>query len=559
MNLVDPELLYSALKDVGTLDQKKLDSALKASNESQTSFIDELVDSEVISDKNLGQIVADLLKVPFIHLEGVAIPEEVLKIIPEVVARKQSVIAFAHDKDGLKIALNDPSNGEVSAFLSKKTGETVKTYFATKRDIGKSLSRYRQDLQKSFDQLLKQKISEAQKNTADETLIIKIVDLLIDYAFENRSSDLHIEPEKDDVLVRFRVDGVLHDVLHLPFELKDQIVSRIKVASRLKTDEHLSAQDGKMQKSVEGEDLDIRVSVVPITRGEKVVMRLLSSKSRQYTLEDLGLKSRDMSKVKEGFEKPYGMILATGPTGSGKTTTIYAIVRVLNTREVNIATIEDPVEYDIAGINQIQTNEKTNLTFANGLRAILRQDPNVIFVGEIRDEETAGIAVNSATTGHLVLSTLHTNNAATTLPRLIDMGIEPYLVASTVNVIIAQRLMRKICEKCRVSMTLTDKDLLKGVPAVMVKRLLGDKTEFRAYQGKGCPVCHQTGYLGRVGAFEVMVLTSSIKELIIAKASEEEITKKAVEEGMTTMMEDGLEKVFQGITSLEEVLRVTKE
>ncbi|MEK7160750.1 MAG: GspE/PulE family protein, partial [Patescibacteria group bacterium] len=318
-------------------------------------------------------------------------------------------------------------------------------------------------------------------------------------------------------------------------------------------------QDGKMQMTLPDEELDVRVSIVPITKREKAVLRLLSSKSRQLTLTDLGMKENDLKKVQDGFVKPYGMILATGPTGSGKTTTIYAILKILNTRDINIASIEDPVEYDIAGINQIQVNPKTNLTFANGLRSILRQDPNVIFVGEIRDAETADIAVNSAMTGHLVLSTLHTNDAATTLPRLMDMNIEPYLVSSTVSVIVAQRLIRKICEKCRVSVTQTAEDLRKHISRDLINKFFGDKKELRLYQGKGCPICQQTGYAGRVGIFEVLVISPAIKELINAKADAAIIAQKGKEEGMKTMLEDGLEKVAAGITTIEEILRASKE
>jgi type II secretory ATPase GspE/PulE/Tfp pilus assembly ATPase PilB-like protein len=336
--------------------------------------------------------------------------------------------------------------------------------------------------------------------------------------------------------------------------LHDQIITRIKVLARLRTDEHLSAQDGKMQLKLEAEELDIRVSIVPVVDGEKAVLRLLSEKSRQFSLSDLGMEEKDLEKVKNGFSKPYGMVLSTGPTGSGKTTTMYAILKILNTRERNISTIEDPVEYEMEGVNQIQVNPKTNLTFADGLRSILRQDPDTIFVGEIRDKETAGIAINSAMTGHMVLSTLHTNDAATALPRLIDMDIEPFLVSSTVNVIIAQRLVRKLCTRCIESYTITP-DLVERL-----RTIIGD-TEISQtfYRSHGCEECGMRGYKGRIGIFEILEISEEMRGLIIKHGSTDEIIRMGVANGMTPLIRDGLNKASGGLTSLEEVLRVVRE
>ncbi|OGH16615.1 MAG: type II secretion system protein GspE, partial [Candidatus Levybacteria bacterium RIFCSPHIGHO2_02_FULL_37_11] len=373
------------------------------------------------------------------------------------------------------------------------------------------------------------------------------------------ASDIHIEPEKDGSIVRFRIDGILQEVLHFTPEIDQQVIARIKFLSKLRTDEHLSAQDGKIQTKIENEDLDIRISIVPIVHGEKCVMRLLSARYRQFGLADLGMRDTDLKKVMNASSKPYGMILSTGPTGCGKTTTMYAILKILNTKERNIATIEDPIEYEITGLNQIQVNPKTNLTFAEGLRSILRQDPNIIYVGEIRDDETADIAVNSAMTGHLVLSTLHTNDAATALPRLLDMNIEPFLVASTVNIVIAQRLVRKICERCKVSQTEKIIDLEKHFDKKLLQKYFKSSKEARIYIGKGCPVCRSTGYSGRVGIFEILLLSEEIKDLIVAKNDSQKIMQQAVLEGMTTMMEDGLFKVQEGLTTIEEVLRATRE
>ena len=560
MNPYTDQQLYDFLSELGIVDSDKLSTAFELAKSKEVSLADQLLENDLITDENLGKLLADMLELPFIRLEQVSIPKEVLQIVPEVVAKNQKAVVFALDDKGAKMAMVNPGNKEFIDLMAKKIGEKVKVYLATPRDIEAALSWYKKDLQKSFDELMVEKVEAVQKGTGGEIPAIEIVNLLVEYAHDNRASDVHIEPRRKLAEVRFRIDGVLHDVLNLPLDVFDQVVTRIKVASKLRTDEHMAAQDGKMQVETASEELDIRVSVVPLVHGEKVVMRLLSSKSRQFGLADLGLSEEDLNKIKDGFMRPYGMVLVTGPTGSGKTTSIYAILKILNSRDVNIATIEDPVEYDIEGINQIQVNPKAGLTFASGLRSILRQDPNVIFVGEIRDEETADISVNSAMTGHLVLSTLHTNDAATTLPRLIEMKIEPYIVASTVNVITAQRLVRKICEKCRVSTEISMGDLQKKFPAAVLAKHFGKNLKkVRVYIGKGCPVCHKTGYAGRIGIYEVLVVSEDIKELIMAKADAGTIQKKAVAEGMNLLWEDGLEKVREGITTLDEVLRVTRD
>lgn len=553
----DDQALYKALSELEVVDKKALESALQDSLKKHTPLAEALLQKDLISDENLGKVISDLISKPLVRLSKISIPEQVLRIIPEVVAKKYRVVAFEKGKDGLKIATSQSENRELFDFLAKKTGEKILVYYATDQDITETLGLYKKELQKSFDDLLAEQVDEAGKASGDAP-ITKIVDLLIEYAHQNKASDIHIEPSEKESLVRFRIDGVLHDVLVMPLTLHEQVIARIKVLAKLRTDEHMSAQDGKLQAKIEEEDLDVRVSIVPIVDGEKAVLRLLSSRSRDFSLTDLGMNEADLKKVTGGFNKPYGMVLATGPTGCGKTTTIYAVLKILNSREKNIATIEDPVEYDIEGINQIQVNPKTNLTFADGLRAILRQDPDTIFVGEIRDKETASIAVNSSMTGHLVFSTLHTNDAATALPRLIDMAVEPFLIASTVNVIIAQRLVRKICEKCRTSVTVTIEELAKQVPEELIKKHFHNRGEIRIYHGKGCPVCYHTGYAGRIGIFEVLQLSEAIRELIMAKSSADVIAKKAIEEGMTTMLEDGLAKVEEGVTTLDEVIRVTK-
>lgn len=546
--LVTNEQLKSLVLKNGLIDENGFSKIEEDAKNSGYTIAETLVEKDIITDENLGILISDFLKYPFIVLAKTTISPDVFNIIPEKMARRKKVIPFERNTAGVKIAMADPQNKELIAMISKKIGMSITTFLATEQDISNTLRIYRKDLQNTFGELIK----------TSEIPMSKIVDLLIGYAHQDKASDIHIEPEEKDSLMRFRIDGILHDVLFLPKSLHDQIITRIKILSRLRTDEHLSPQDGKMRIALEGEDIDVRVSILPVTEGEKAVLRLLSSKFRKFSLVDLGMNEKDLKKVTTAYGKSYGMILSTGPTGSGKTTSIYAILKILNTREKNITTIEDPAEYRIKGVNQINVNAKTNLTFANGLRSILRQDPNIIFVGEIRDSETAGIAVNASLTGHLVLSTLHTNDAATALPRLIDMNVEPFLVASTVNVIIAQRLVRKICEMCKATRTITKEELLKNLPGEIINKFVGEKNSIIIYQGTGCKICHMTGYSGRIGVFEILEVTKDIRDLITKRQDADVILHKAIEQGMTTMLDDGLEKVMKGLTTIEEVLRVTK-
>ena len=556
--VISDDQLKTLILKLKLLDEKKLDEVLSYAKNSQISLQEALIEKDIITDENLGIAIADFLKLPFIVLGKISIPDTVFPIIPERVARRHKVIPFARDNAGIKLAMADPTDRLTQEMIAWKTGQKVYAYLATERDIYNKLWIYRKDLQKTFDSLVSEQLSKAGERISVEAPIAKIVTLIINYAYQDRASDSHIEPEEKETLVRFRVDGILHDVLFLPKQLHDQITTRIKILSSLRTDEHMTPQDGKMRIHLEEEDLDIRVSILPIVDGEKVVLRLLASHFRQFSLTDLGMTDVDLKKITDAFTKSYGMILSTGPTGAGKTTSIYSILKIINTREKNITTIEDPVEYRIKGVNQIQANAKTDLTFASGLRSILRQDPNIIFVGEIRDSETAGIGVNAALTGHLVLSTLHTNDAATALPRLTDMKVEPFLVASTVNVIVAQRLIRKICEICKTAEEITSGQLVKNFPEQTVKKYFGTKETVRVYKGVGCQVCHLTGYMGRIGIFEVLEVSNSIRQLINAKNDSDVILQQAIKEGMTTMLDDGLSKVVKGQTTIEEVLRVTK-
>ncbi len=548
--LITDEQIKSLLLKVKLLDEKILNTTEEYAKNSNIGLGEALIEKDMVTDENLGMLIADSVKMPFIVLSKITIPDEVLRVIPEKIARKRKAIPFFRDKDGVRVAMTNPFDNLILEMISRKTGSTAFPYFATERDIYNKLWMYRRDLQDTFDALLVPSASAP---------VSKIADLIINYSYQDRASDVHIEPQEKETQVRFRIDGILHDVLVLPKKLHDQIITRIKVLASLRTDEHMSPQDGKMRMSLEEEELDIRVSILPIVYGEKIVMRLLASRFRQFSLVDLGMREIDIKKVTNGFKKSFGMVLSTGPTGSGKTTSIYSILKIINSRDKNITTIEDPVEYRMKGVNQIQTNQKANLTFASGLRSILRQDPNIIFVGEIRDSETAGIAVNAALTGHLVLSTLHTNDAATALPRLTDMGIEPFLVASTINVIVAQRLLRKVCEMCKTSYDVTIEELSQNLPSDAIKKHFSGKKDVRIYKGQGCPVCRNTGYAGRIGVFEVLEVTSRLKKLITQKADADVILKQSIlEDNMTTMLDDGLIKVLEGLTTIEEVLRVTK-
>ncbi len=555
---LDPDKLVELLKKNGLITDEKITDVLSFAKNSRLSIEEALIEKDIITDEQLGMLIADYYSIPFVSLSKLSIPDDIARIVPERVARKQKIVAFDRDETGIKLAMADPSNKELQTMVARKTGMKIIPYFATERDIYDVLRVYKKDLQKTFDTFIKDHLEKSGRIILNDAPVGKIVDAIINYGYHDNASDIHIEPQEKNSLVRFRIDGVLHDVLEFPKALHDQIVTRIKVLSRLRTDEHLAPQDGKMRMSVDIDEIDIRVSILPISDGEKIVLRLLTSRLKLFSLVDLGMNETDLKKVNNAYSKSFGMILSTGPTGSGKTTSIYAVLKVLNTREKNITTIEDPVEYRIKGVNQINVNPKTNLTFASGLRSILRQDPNIVFVGEIRDGETAGIAVNAALTGHLVLSTLHTNDAATTLPRLIDMKVEPFLVASTVNVIIGQRLVRKICEMCKASLEIETNDLKKNLSESIIKKHFGENEKIRLYQGKGCKVCHDTGYAGRLGVFEVLELTKEIKRLIVERSDSDILLKKAIEEGMTTMLEDGLDKTVKGLTTIEEVMRVTK-
>src|SRR3989344_3249470 len=393
--------------------------------------------------------------------------------------------------------------------------------------------------------------------SVDSISIVELVDAIIEHAHAVRSSDIRITPTERHVRVRLRIDGVLHDAFEIPLRIHEEIISRIKILSRLRTDEHQAAQDGRFRINLGGAGpVDIRVSITPTYHGENIVLRILADKSEHFTLDMLGFSEADQAKILKAIKKPFGMILSTGPTGSGKTTTLYTIIKMLNSPDTSIITIEDPIEYAVAGVEQIQINPRASLTFANGLRSVLRQDPDKIMVGEIRDPETASLAVNTALTGHLLLSTLHTTDTATTLPRLLDMGVEPYLIASTVNIVMGQRLVRRICPKCGEKHILSDLEV-KSLEESLPKGALKENNAFM--RGVGCDHCNGTGYHGRIGINEVMVVDDEIRDAFLRRASTSDIKKLSIKNGMTAMLEDGFNKAKDGITTIDEILRVIHE
>lgn len=559
---ITEDFFKKILVDSELISQNDFDLAKKEAEEKKQKIQDVLIEKELISDEQLSKLIADETGFPVVNLEKTKIDREILDIVPEIVAKKQKIIVFERTKEGLKAAMSDPENLEIKEFIERKTGEKVIPYYASERNIISVLKYYKKEIKEEFEEIIGKSLEEFKKTEtkAPQSLpIIKIVELILNYGYENRASDVHLEPYTNKIILRYRIDGVLHDVLVLPREIHDFLVSRIKILSKLRTDEHQNVQDGHFFFQSSEVKVDVRVSVVPIEEGEKIVMRLLTERSRRFELEGLGFQPKDLETLKKNIKKPWGMILTTGPTGCGKTTTLYAVLKILNTREVNICTIEDPVEYDIEGINQIQVNPKTNLTFLEGLKAVIRQDPNIIMVGEIRDSETSQLAINAAMTGHLVLSTFHATDAATVLVRLVDMGTEPFLITSTINLIVSQRLVRKICPKCIESVEATASEVLNVLSQELAEKLLKGKDKIRIFKGRGCSLCQKTGYLGRIGIYEALEMTGPIKDLVMQKANAVQIKTKAQELGMTTMIEDGLKKIEEGVTTLEEVLRAIKE
>lgn len=569
--------LQNILTKKKIISKKKFEEIKTEAKKNKKKIEDILVEKKIISQENLLKICAEFLKVPFVDLSRKLIRKDILFRIPEPLAKKNNVVAFDENEKEIKIAMTDPTDLQTIETIKKRTEKKIKVYLTSEESINKVLVQYQKGLRAEFNEIVKQSIIALKKSKkdlkkiAEELPIVRIVDTLLRHAILQGASDIHIEPLEKQLIVRYRIDGILQDVIVMPKEIMPGIVARIKILANLKIDEHRLPQDGRFKVEEEDYKISIRVSILPVFTGEKVVMRLLSEKSQKFTLEQLGLQHSALKIVKQNIKKPHGMILATGPTGCGKTTTLYAILNILNTPKVNISTIEDPIEYQIPRINQSQVKPKIGYTFATGLRALVRQDPDIIMVGEIRDLETAEMAIHAALTGHLLLSTLHTNSAAGAPTRLIDMGIKPFLIASTLNCVIAQRLVRRICPNCIESYK-PSKDFLKTLEenfntseileVLKKEKIIEEKTELedlKFYRGRGCEYCNQQGYKGRIGIFEVMENNEAINKLILKEASSETIQEKAQELGMITMHQDGFIKAITGITTIEEVLRVTRE
>ncbi|MBI3952580.1 MAG: type II/IV secretion system protein [Candidatus Doudnabacteria bacterium] len=556
---------------------------VKEAVEKKADLAQLLIEKKILDEEALAQISAGFLDSEFVDLKQLGqISKEVLLLVPEPIARRHGVIAFGKEKDKLKLAMIDPNDLETRDAIKKKTDLVVEPYLISKGSLDYGLKQYHTSLEAEFakivskqdtaDEKQKQDVNEKLKEMAEEIPVVRVVDTLLEYAIFEKASDIHIEPQEKEVIVRYRIDGVLHDAMTLPKVIQPALVARIKVIANLKIDEHRLPQDGRFKIQKDEYNISFRVSTIPVFDGEKVVMRLLDESAKAMSLEELGFFHRNYETIIRNVKKPHGALLVTGPTGSGKSTTLYTILSMLNTKNVNISTIEDPIEYRIEGINQMQVNPKIGLTFAQGLRALLRQDPNVIMIGEIRDTETAEEAVHAALTGHIVLSTLHTNNAGGALPRLLDIGVEPYLIASTVNAVVGQRLTRQICQDCKIEDKIDAKEEeelrkefnIDVLLAVMkregfIEKSVKTLSELTFYKGKGCDKCAHTGYKGRKGIFEVLEVSAEIQDLILKHAPTSQIQDKAVEAGMILMWQDGFIKCIQGRTTIEEILRVSKE
>lgn len=522
-------------------DARKAEEYAKQNN---SSVVEYLLSQGLITNALLGQAVAEIYKIPYADLTTNAPTPGQVQVISEELARKLRVVLFKWDDQSVTFATDSPGQqGLIESLTPLYPGKRIFLVYSLSQDIDAAFIHYQKPLQTRFSEIL----------TTQTKVAPEIIEEIVFDALTFKASDIHFEPQEDQVIVRFRIDGVLREAGRVSKEVYEKILNRIKVQAHMRIDEHFAAQDGAIRFTKEKGFIDMRISLIPILDGETIVIRLLSEYVKGFTFADLGISQKDQEVFLKAAKKPFGMILVTGPTGSGKSTTLYALIKMLNQPSVNITTIEDPVEYKVLGINQIQVNVQTGLTFAKGLRSIIRQDPDIILVGEIRDLETSEIAVNAALTGHLLFSTFHANDAATAIPRLLDMGVEPFLMASSLELIIAQRLVRKICTQCRVSFAATPQDLEKIIPNA--KSFFPEST-FSLYKGKGCSSCNNTGYKGRTAIFEFIQIEGDMQELILRHPSTREIADLARKSGFHSLFEDGLEKVRTGITTIEELLRV---
>lgn len=580
---IEESQLKAFILDSGLVSTENLKKAEAEAKKTGKTLREILINLEYLKEEEFNRLQAYILGIPFVDLTKATIEPSVLQIIPEPIARKHNIVAFKQSEKDLEVAMLDPEDLPTIDFIKKKAGLRILPRITTAESIKSVLKQYQKTLEAEFGEILNKESQtiraavetkgvegeEDLKKLAEDLPVIKIVDTLIRHAILQNASDIHIEPLEKEVIVRYRIDGILHDAMTLPKQIAQGLIARIKVMSNLKLDEHRLPQDGRFQIENEEYRISFRVSILPVFDGEKIVMRLLPESVKGFSLEELGFWGINLDRIHRVIKRPTGIILATGPTGSGKTTTLYTILEMLNTPGVNISTVEDPIEYRIPRINQTQVRPDIGMTFANGLRSLLRQDPNIIMVGEIRDNETASLAINAALTGHLVLSTLHTNSAAGALPRLLDMKVEPFLIASTVSAIISQRLVRKLCPE-QETYKMTDgeieslkKDInldhvfetLKKEKAIEPKTKPENMEWARPQKSDECP----EGYKGRLGIHEVLEMSETVKELVMKNATADQIEQRAKEEGMLSMLEEGFIRAAQKVTSVEEILRVTRE
>lgn len=581
MFVKDQKKLEQVLTSLKLLTAEQIDNIKIESARSGEGFESVIKKLGLLGEEEIVKAQAISMDLPYVDLRAQRVDQNILRNVTKELSKKYMAVPFGFTGGMINVAMMDPNNVQIIEFIEKKSGFRVNPYMASAESIQAVIDQY-QDVTSEISEALQNVESapvkaptgeeESPGGMMQDAPVTRAVNTTLEYAVKSGSSDIHIEPREKSIKVRYRIDGILQDTMSLPIHIHAALVSRIKIMAALKIDEHRVPQDGRINFPIDGREVDVRVSISPTIYGEKVVLRLLDKSKGVITLEQLGVRGAAYKLIVEGSKKPHGMVLSTGPTGSGKSTTLYALLSKMNSVEVNIITLEDPVEYHIEGINQIQVNTAVGLTFASGLRSILRQDPDIIMVGEMRDKETAGLAVQSALTGHTVLSTLHTNSAAGVLPRLLDMEVEPFLIASTVNTVIGQRLVRVICSKCKEKFEASPvlaQAIRKAVGNLLPKKSEGEKSEDKGYKGlpffedekiflyrgKGCPDCRNTGFKGRNGIFEVFAMNSNIERLLVAKATTSQIHEEVVRNGMMTMRQDGFLKALEGLTTIEEVVR----
>lgn len=562
--------LKKQLVQAGLITAEKFDALATEADRKKQNLADVLVSQKIADSYYLNKLIADFLGVELADLNNREVSEEAVRLVSEEVARQRQIIVFRKGETGVyEVAMADPSDLETIRFLTQHLNAKVRPFLATPEDLNRGFSIYGLQTAKDFKKIIEEQIqaslvsqSKTIEEAASQLPIVAIVDNIISYAIASRASDIHMEILEDATLVRYRIDGILYEIMRIPKVIHLALIARVKLLAALKLDEHYKPQDGRFRYRIVNQIIDVRVAVVPTFYGEKVEMRLLESTQKPLSLEELGMSPAIAQIVTRNLQRSYGMILSCGPTGSGKTTTLYSLMNILNRPEVNIVTTEDPIEYNMRYVNQTQVNPQAGITFASSLRAILRQDPNIVMVGEVRDGETADIAVQAALTGHLILSSLHTNDAPTAVPRLLDLKVPAFLLSSVLSAVVAQRLVRKNCQSCVYSYSPGPE--LESAIREQLKQLNIDAKNFRMpkvlYRGKGCSSCNFTGYHGRIGIFEVLEVTDKIRKLIMeSDFNAERLRDEAQKEGMKLMFEDGLEKVELAITTIEEVLRVIRE